>query len=212
MKNSFRVFLTVSVLALAAATAHAQSTFVRGPYVGGMVGQSRLTFDNDAVPISGGGSSTLTRNNETDVGVRAFGGYRFYRNLAVEGGITSFGSFTVTRNTAGGSGKTTANVVGVHVNAVGIVPVDNNFDLFGKAGVLVASTQYTGSSTGSVVLLGETTVYRGSTSLMVGIGAEYRITRHIGVRVEFEQAFGVGDSNVARGDLSFASVGALYRF
>jgi len=209
MKDCFRALLIALALAPAA---HAQSTFVRGPYVGGMVGLSRLTFDSDAVPISGGGPSTLTRNNETDAGVRAFGGYRFSRNLAVEGGITSFSSFTATRNVGGGSGKVTADVVGVHATAVGIVPVDNNFDLFGRAGLLFAPIEYTASATGSVVLVGDTTGYGGSTSLLIGFGAEYRITRNIGVRVEFEQAFGVGDSDIARGDLSFVSAGAVYRF
>jgi OOP family OmpA-OmpF porin len=199
-------------LMLAAGAAHAQAGKW---YMGGSLGVTRFTFADDSLPISGATASSLTRNDEKDTGVRVFGGYRFMRNLAVEVGVTDFGSFSATRNMTAplaGSAGAKLTIVGVHGAAVGILPIDNNFELFGKAGLLVSSTQYDRTASGNVSFSGDTTTYHGDVSFLAGIGAEFHFDRNFGMRVEYEQAFGLGDSAVATGDLSFASVGVTYRF
>lgn len=208
MKFALRMLLVA--LTIAAGAAHAQSR--SSWYMGGSLGVTRFSFADDSLPIGGAPASSLSRDDEADTGVRVFGGYRFSRNFAVEAGLTDYGSFSATRNVPGGSAHANLKIVGMHGTAVGILPIDRNFDLFGKAGLLFSSTQYTQSASGTVIFTGDTTTYRGDTSFLLGFGAEFHIDRNIGVRVEYEQAFGVGDSDIASGDLSFASVGVTYRF
>jgi len=211
MKSALRTLSIVPFFVLAAGAAHAQSS---NWYMGGSLGVTRFTFADDSLPISGAANTLLNKDDESSTGGRVFGGYRFARNFAVEAGLTDFGSFAATRTLipATGSAHAELKIVGLHGAAVGILPIDNKFELFGKAGLLFSSTQYTRSASGNVGLTGDTTTYHGDASFLLGFGAEFHIDRNFGVRVEYEDAFGVGDSSVASGDLSFASVGVTYRF
>lgn len=213
MKTALRMLLVA--LAFAAGAAHAQFRPGNYWYVGGSLGVTRFSFADDSLPIGGATSSSLSRDDESDSGGRIFGGYRFARNFAVEFGYTDYGTFSATRNVTAplpGSASARLRIVGAHGTALGILPIDRNFDLFGKAGLLFSTTQSTRSASGNVTFSGDATTYHGDMSFLLGVGAEFHIDRNIGVRVEYEDAFGVGDSDIATGDLSFASVGVTFRF
>ena len=58
------------------------------------------------------------------------GGYRFSPNFALEGGLTGYGDSTLVYN----NGTTTAEQGDARFLAVGILPLSQSFELFGKAG------------------------------------------------------------------------------
>jgi len=140
--------------AFASAGALAQDD-MRGCYVGLSVGQSRVTIEDSAVTVLGATASSFSKD-ETDTGFKLYAGYRFNRHFALEGGWTDLGSFRATRNvTAPAVGSLSAEIEasGFHFDAVGILPLQQFF-LFGKLGLMYATTETSRSSTGAVVLAG----------------------------------------------------------
>ena len=140
--------------AFASAGALAQDD-MRGAYVGLSVGQSRVTIEDSAVTVLGATASSFSKD-ETDTGFKLYAGYRFNRHFALEGGWTDLGSFRATRNvTAPAVGSLSAEIEasGFHFDAVGILPLQQFF-LFGKLGLMYATTETSRSSTGAVVLAG----------------------------------------------------------
>jgi len=65
-------------------------------YIGGSIGQSRVKLDTGGLSsdlAAAGMANTGFSGNETDTGVKLFGGYRFHPNFAVEAATRSSASF-----------------------------------------------------------------------------------------------------------------------
>jgi OOP family OmpA-OmpF porin len=208
--------LTIGLgFALASANTLAQQS--TKPWYGGLsIGQSRVQFDDNILPI-GGATATSLSKNETDTGFKAYVGYRLHQNFAVEGGYTDFGKFSVTRTmTAPAAGTVHADVKasGWHVDAVGIWPLQNNFSLFGKLGVIVNEVKTSAGTTGAVAFAPgtNTSPKHSGSNLKLGIGAGYDFTPTVGARVEWERASKLGDDNTGKGDVDLLSVGVVFRF
>jgi len=146
--------LTIGLgFALASANSFAQQS---KPWYGGLsIGQSQVKFDDNVLPIAGATATSLSKN-ETDTGFKAYVGYRLHQNFALEGGYTDFGKFSATRTmTAPGSGTVHADLKasGWHVDAVGIWPIQNNFSLFAKLGVIFNEVKTSLGTTGAVAFV-----------------------------------------------------------
>jgi OmpA-OmpF porin, OOP family len=208
--------ICVSLVALAAlvtaGTAAAQSE--RGWYGGLSFGQSSVKFDDDFLAIGGATASSLSKD-DTDTAFKLLAGYRLQRNFALEGGFTDFGKFSAERRVtapATGTASATVKSSGLHLDAVGILPV-GNFDLFAKLGLIYTTTKADLSSTGAVVLTADRSAKKSEINPKIGLGAEYHFSRALGVRAEYEQAFAVGDENsTGEGDIQMLSVGLTLRF
>ena len=179
----------------AASPVMAQSMADRGAYVGGTIGRAEAS----EFCSSDGFAGTISNCEDTDTGWKAFVGYRFNRNFAAELSYINFGEYSgrVTLGPLSATANVDATAWGLA--AVGILPVSNRFDLFGKLGFV------RGESDGSVNL-GGTTVEVGDkgTELHYGFGAIFNFTRNLGIRAEWEM---VNDA-----DLSLLSIGLQYRF
>lgn len=204
MKSKLAATLSAAALLLAASAAYAQS----GPWYGGVsLGQSHVKFDDESFALPGAGIS----KDESDTGFKIFAGYRFIPNFALEGGFTDFGKFGVTLSAPGSSANFDVKISGFHLDAVGILPI-GNWDLFAKVGTINTTTKTSVSASGAFFA---TTSGDKKTewNLKYGIGAEYRITRQLGVRAEYEIAKDVGDQNTTgEGDVSLLSAGLTFRF
>jgi OmpA-OmpF porin, OOP family len=215
MLRSIRVILLLASALLLANAAQAQSTFPKGWYGGVSVGQSQVNIDSNVLPITNAGATSLS-TNDTDTAYKIFGGYRFLRNLAVEAGYMDFGKFSATRTEnffGGNSVRADIKSSGFFGEVVGILPTSDRFDLFAKLGFIATSTKTNVSSTGFIILTGPTSASKSEVNLLAGIGAEYRFTNQLGLRVEYEQAFDVGDANTTgEGDIGVFSLGLTYRF
>jgi len=197
------------------AAAHAQPYAYRGAYAGGAVGPSTMSIQSDSLAVGGATASTLSTEQKSTA-FKGFGGYRFNPNFAAEGGFVYFGKFRATRTVTApmaGTVRSDLTVLGAYVNAVGIAPITENFELFGKLGFIVTGTVADRTSTGSVALVGDSVGAHIERNLHLGAGAELRFTPKFGMRLEYEKAFGVGDAKtIGEGDIDVVFLGLVFRF
>jgi OOP family OmpA-OmpF porin len=209
--------LTVGLgFALASANTLAQQS--TKPWYGGVsIGQSTVKIDDDALRIVGATATSLSKN-ETDTGYKAYVGYRLHQNFAVEGGYTDFGKISATRTMtapAVGTFHADSKASGWHVDAVGIWPMQNNFSLFGKLGLIFNEVKTSLGTTGAVALPAgtNTSPKHSGSNLKLGIGAGYDFTPTVGARVEWERASKLGDDSTGgKSDVDLLSVGVVFRF
>jgi OOP family OmpA-OmpF porin len=211
-----RISVVAAALALGSSCAFAQHA---GPYIGASFGQTKADIDEGALDRdlrSAGFTTNGVRSDETDTGFKAFGGYRFNRNFALEASYLKLGE--ISANTTITNVAPPANVkatfsweYGFAVEAVGILPVGNQLDLFGKLGGYMVKTKLKVDVQGAgSASLSDTDT---NTGLTYGIGAQYNFTPNFAVRTEWQQFKDVGtDKTGGSGDVSFLSVGILYRF
>jgi OOP family OmpA-OmpF porin len=187
MQRTINAILTAA-LALASGGVLAQAAPERGWYGGLAAGRSQLDFGRNFARVAGATAST-TSQDDGDAGYKIYGGYRFGRHFALEGGYSDFGSFSFRRNvTAPTAGTATANVQsrGTHFDVVGIVPLGQRFELFGKLGLIRAVTTTRTTTTGSVVVFGTGEERDIHISPRIGAGAEFRLTPKLALRLEYE--------------------------
>jgi OOP family OmpA-OmpF porin len=161
---------------LGAAAAHAE-----GLSVGGSLGSSHYKGDDI------GGLAT----DRSDTGGKIYGGYSFTPNLGLELGYAQLGKFSSP------AGELKAR--GTYLDAVGTVPLGNNFSALGRVGIFGgrAENSFTGTTdTG--------------TNLKVGAGVQYDFDKNFGVRGEWERyRFETGGT---KANTDMYSVGLNYKF
>jgi OmpA-OmpF porin, OOP family len=181
---------TLAILGFAAATAFsgaalAQAEPVRGFYIGGSIGQ----MEADGNCASGDSCDFK------DTSWKLFGGYRFNRYLAAEGFYADLGKISIRRGTVNVSAEQTS----IGAAAVGILPLGQHFELFGKLGLASSSRKITGSAPGVAISDNDS-----GSDILFGIGASYNFTRNFGLRAEWER---YNDS-----EINVMSIGAQYKF
>lgn len=181
-------YCAVAVLVAAscalAAPAGAQST---GFYAGGSVGRSTVDLCDD---LNGLG---LTGCDDSDTGFKLFGGYEINRNFAVELGFVDLGEISAT----GPGGTATAETDGFQVAAVGMLPINPQFGIFGKLGAYMWDLSASGPG-GSLSDDG--------TDIMFGAGVSWRFMPQLSLRGEWER-FDIGGD-----DVDLLSVGLQFAF
>jgi OOP family OmpA-OmpF porin len=163
----------------------AQAQADKGWYVGGSLGQSEAQGDCPA---------GFTCDFK-DTAWKLFGGYRIHRNFAAELFYANLGEIRVSTGPVSATGKTTS----FGIAALGIFPVGEQFELFGKLGI--ASSDQKVSATGP----GATISDSGSgTDILFGVGASYNFSRSFALRAEWER---FNDS-----EINVMSIGVQYKF
>ena len=143
-------------------------------------------------------SSTLPQvaSNEHGQAVKLFGGYRFNENLGVEVGYTALGSFTKSVIVAGASVKQDGSARSVFGVATGRMPVANSFALHGRLGLSFGKVSGTN-------LLSEGDNLMGSkTSVLLGLGTEYRPKLNVALTVNYD-SYGKLSNSVTASALVF---------
>lgn len=127
-------------------------------------------------------------------------GYKFNPYLAVEGQYTGIGKVT---DNVSGSAKGDAASLAV----LGILPLNENFSLYGKLGV--AATKTTVSS--SLSPMNDAT----RTGVTYGLGAKYNLNKSIGLRVGWDH-YNASIEDAANHEknvnANVATIGAVYHF
>ena len=182
----------------------------RGPfYIGGSVGRSDI--ENDiAIP----GLITSGTVDGGDTGFKIFGGYEFNPYLAVEIALVNLGK----AHYSGMHGSTTVaggqvRVYGFNASAVGILPVNPSFSLFGKIGGFVWEAKQSDTT-------GRYPVYASSADFFFGLGSTANFTKYFSARVEWERFNAGGGSDFYTGapsltgsaNIDFVSLGVLFKF
>src|SRR5437667_38091 len=155
--------------------------------------------------------------NETDTGLKLFGGYRFHPNFSVEGGYAELGEFSASGTVTTFNfapivplpTKVTIKVgQGLHLAVVGNLPLAGGFSVFGRLGGYNLRTEM--KVTVSSLTASESARNSG---FLLGAGLGYEFDRNVGIRLEWEQFDKVGDKDkTGQGDVGLLSVGLVYRF
>lgn len=195
-KNTKKALAVALLTALPlAGIATASAAMTTSPWYGG----ANVAFTSG---FSGFGSAT---------GFGVYGGYRLPVHLwrfhtAVEVGYDHFGSMN--QHGLGGSGYTgTLSGHDETVSAVFAYPVMPRLSIYARAGLAFTSLNYTltgngfsGSASGS------------GTNGVFGFGAQYHVTRHIGVRAEYRWTGVNAVNGLSSGNVGSFDLGGTYFF
>lgn len=107
------------------------------------------------------------------------GGYNFNKYVGVEAGLTNTGDSTITTSGFFNSTETLKSSA-THLAAVGTIPLNDHFSLFGKLGMANTKVDYSYSSFGSTASASGT-----KSNAMLGIGGQYNFNQHWGLRVQY---------------------------
>lgn len=149
--------------------------------------------------VSIGNASPDSSGFDSAIGWKIFGGYALNDILAVEGGYVSFGEMdgpTIFSNIA-----TSIEPTGFEIAAVGNFPINSQFSLFGKVGLLAWDTDINFSGPGGSASASET-----GTDVFFGLGGQFEISGNLAVRASWESY------TVEDGDIDFLSASAVFGF
>jgi opacity protein-like surface antigen len=175
------------------------------------------TFNTQGVP-----SQNVTASTKSDpVGYQAAFGYRFTRYFAAELGLAQYGKLksTAKGQLDFGDGFLPASLSlsfktgGPLFSAIGMLPVGEKFELFGRVGYLFASSDRTLSSEVDGQTGGGGTAKGDSQNLVIGVGVTYNINTVYSIRAEYQKLNDVGESSrTGTEDLSLIGIGFIVRF
>jgi len=187
-----------------------------GWYGGLSIGQSKGWISHDriatqvGVPVTG----ISFDDEDTDVGYKLLGGYKFNKHFAVEGGYFNLGELGFTASYAPASSFTgSMKLQGVNLDALGILPLTEKFSAFGRLGVIYAEAKdtFTGTGAGAGVAASDPNPKKSDTNYKYGVGLQYDFTRALSMRGEWER-YRVNDAVGNTGDIDMVSVGLVYMF
>lgn len=201
-----------------------------GPYGVGFVGQSHYTSDQsqneqdllDTLINTGEPTQNLSASTEdTDIGYNATFGFRFNRYFAAELGLAQFGSVESTAkgelDFGGGfvptSLKLSFSAGGPMISAVGFLPLNDKFELFGRVGYLFTSSERELTSNVDGQSGGFGSAKGDSQDLVLGVGAAFNFNQVYSVRLEYQQLDELGqDERTGLEDLNVIGLGVVVRF
>jgi len=201
---------------MAASYAHAENLYVLGA-----LGQSRFSSSGgspqgvlatNANLTADGAAGSAARFDDKDFGYKLQVGYSFNQNFAVEGGYVDLGQQNYRVNFDTGSGHAKSDDNGLNIAALGIVPLDGQFSLFGKVGMIDAKVDYHfsgGDAGGNFSTSHENIKF----SPEFGVGAMYSLNDVADLRLEAERFADLGKkSTTGEADVNLLSLGVAYRF
>jgi len=190
MNLRFKPFFTATLVALAFASAPALSQ-ESGWYAG--VGLGQASHDVDC--------AGTTSCDDNDTAWKIFGGYQFNKYLGVEVGYTDLGKASLSDAIS----TTAFEVKGFEVLAVGTYPINQQFEIFGKAGFFRWDLDVKDNVFGSISESG--------TDFTFGIGAKYNFSKNLGLRLEWQRYNDIGnDSTTGTSDSDFIGLGLVFKF
>ena len=204
-------------LGLAVPAAHAaDGNAGTGMYLGGAISFNHASDLGAKIGSSlasqGYNSSSSADSWNTNGSLRL--GYQFTPNFALEGSYDRVGNMSVqstlsspTADTATGTWKS----YGLGLHALGIVPIDSQWSVYGRLGVEQWHTSLNlASSVGGPTSLSNSD---NSTSLALGAGVSYALTRNVDATAELIHYTHVGDpTSTGRTGLNQFSLGLRYHF
>ena len=193
--------ITVSVLSLAALSAHAADT---GAYVFGNTGY------NFSKPESGSRNVILKDAKAAGTVWELGAGYRFNQYLATELSYADFGKSKANGSFMGNTGSGSVATKAERIAVLGILPVTQDFEVFGKASLNNVHTK--------LKIDRFTNQTFNDTRLGLGFGAQYQLHKNLSLRGEYEYIAGNdfqlpgGQSVVKTSATSVLKAGISYHF
>lgn len=206
-KLAMSVIFAASVAAVASANAA-----VDGAYLGGTLGYGSVHQNNNEIPYANSSKTTGPAG-------RVFGGYQFTQNFAVELGYSKFTNATSKLNISNSAfsytAKSSISTSAVDLVGKAILPLQNCFDVYGKAGVAYLSATDTVTQTFSVPGFGSGSFKDHDSAHHLyptfGAGVDYNITKNLVADVSWSHIQKVGSSHELKNTDLFG-VGVSYHF
>ena len=168
MFKVIKFFSIIILLNFASTTVFAEKQF----YVGGGVGQSYVEQDN----------VFLNQDfDEEDFAFKAFAGYQFHKHFAGEVNYLNFGEPDDTISILGVNVDTEIEAYAIALYLVGILPLTEKFEIFGKLGGAYWDAEAKARALGVTGRQDEDGI-----DLAYGAGASYAFTERFAARVEYE--------------------------
>jgi opacity protein-like surface antigen len=201
-----------------------------GPYAMGFVGQT--VYSSETADDEGFATEVLlsfdalaeqnlsTSTEDSDFGFQATFGYRFNRYLAAELALLQLGEMVSTAkgDLDFGTGFLPSQVNlsfkagGPLVSAVGILPINDRLELFGRAGYLFASSRRELTARVGDERAGLGSGKGDSQELVLGAGAAVHFGQVYSVRFEYLRIGEVGDGTSGTEEADMFGLGLLVRF
>jgi OOP family OmpA-OmpF porin len=201
-----------------------------GAYGGALIGQSSFsgdqseneqglidTLNSQNVPMQNLSSST----KDSDVGYQATFGFRFNRYCAAELGLAQFGDLTSTARADMdfGGGFVPASVSlrfragGPMVSVLGILPINDKFEVYARLGYLFASSERALSSRVDGQSGSFGSAKGDSQNPVYGVGFAWHFNQVYSLRAEYQKLDQIGQENrTGAEDLTVIGVGVIVRF
>jgi OOP family OmpA-OmpF porin len=190
MKTIYVAAAMASALSLSTPATAGFFDFTLAPFVGASIGQS--TFD---LPCSAGGTC-----DDTDTAWKIYGGLEVNEFIQMEVGYADLGK---TKFSDGSS--TTAEINGMTMQVVGTFAINPSFSLIGRGGMNFLNLEINDTDGGND---GDTDV-----AWSLGLGAQYNLSKSVGLRAEWERYFKVGDEDTTGEiDIDLISASVVYTF
>jgi OOP family OmpA-OmpF porin len=152
-------------------------------------------------------STGFTSVDDTDTGFKIYGGYEFTKNFALEAGYADLGKATAEDSTFPLSAAVEASAI--FLDAVGTLPLTNEFSVFGRAGIAFTKVEASVSVPG----FGSASVKEDETNLKFGLGAQYAFTKNVALRAEWERYMDLGeDATTGESDVDMVGVSLNVKF
>ena len=156
-------------------------------------------------------SAISIADDRRDTGYKLYGGYQFNRYFAAEGGYFDLGRFGFTAQTLPpGALNGSLRLRGINLDAVGSVPISDNFSAIARIGLDYAEARDSFGGTGALVVLNNSP-HKRETNLKAGLGLQYAFNDALGLRLEAER-YRVNDGVGGNGNVDLVSLGLIYRF
>lgn len=193
MKSLFVATAMAFALPLSAPVSAGFFDFTLAPFIGASVGQSSIDV---ACPAA-------SSCDDTDAAWKIYGGLEVNEFIAMEVGYVNLGEAKMTGATAG-----TAEARGMSLALVGTYAVSPSFTLLGRGGMNFLTLEVN-ETTGGVARKNSDT----DVAWSLGLSAQYNFNKSVGLRVEYERFFNVGDAHTSgEPDVDLISAGAVFKF
>ena len=185
-------------------------------YVGGSFGQSMTKFDgSDWDRVIALSKASGAREKTTKTAYQIFAGYNFNEYFAVEGGYADFGKPSFSMFQLGDPDEATfyEKKTAWFLAGKGTLPINEQFNVFGKLGVTQNRTEMDLNFTDKGDVM---SAESRRTGVLYGVGAEYKVTKQLGLRLEYDDFGKFGSqysaSGTGRTKTTMWSLGMAYTF
>ena len=187
MKNSLILAAALGTLTLAAHAAPNDGSI--GPYAGAEIGRTNFSLSS---------SLPTTDSDKSGNALKVFGGYNFDQNFGAEVGYTRFGSFSENATVAGVATKQDGSARSFYGVGTARANLSDSFGIHGRAGVSFGKVNGTNVLPASDNLMGT------KTSLLVGLGADFKLTPNVTLMADYDH-YGKLSNNVKANTLMFGA-------
>jgi len=138
---------------------------------------------------------------------KIYGGIRFNQAWSLEGGYMGFGEVEHEGKDDRNPMQLSSDSNALYVAGVGYMPVSNQMEVFGKAGL----AKWTQDNTKEVPRIDTyDSLHDSGTSPMLGLGAQYWLNKNMQARAEWERVVNMGDGDDFETDADSFSIGLTF--